>query len=101
MTETKAASRKVVKVWHVTGLQVGIYENCTQTIKVWEDRVTVRSPYVKWIGNTGGYAEAHYRITDPKVVQRLKDLAQAEIDDEADYESEARGIVDSVTGEGW
>ena len=40
MTETKAASRKVVKVWHVTGLKVGIYENCTQTIKVWEDRVT-------------------------------------------------------------
>ena len=101
MTETKAVSRKVVKVWDVTGLQVGIYENCNQVIRLYEDRVCIRSPYVKWIGNTGGYAEAHYRVTDPRVVQELKELAQAEIDDDADYTEQAREIADRSTGEIW
>ena len=101
MTETKAVSRKVVKVWYVTGMQVGIYDNCTQTIRLYEDRVCIKSPYVRWIGNTGGYAEAHYRVTDPKVIDQLKRLAQAEIDDDADYTYQARKIADIATGDYW
>jgi hypothetical protein len=97
MTETKAVSRKVVKVWHVAGLQVGIYDNCTQTIRLYEDRVCIKEPYVKWIGNTGGYAEAHYRVTDPGTVEDLTALAQAELDDSADYTEKAREIADRAT----
>lgn len=93
MTESKAVSRKVVKTWHITGLQVGIYDHCTETIKLWDDRVTVKAPYVKWIGNTGGYAESCYRLDSAVLVGRLKTLAQAETDDDADYTEDVREIV--------
>lgn len=43
--------------------QVGIYDNCTRVARVYADRTVATLPYVKWVGNTGGYAEAKHRIT--------------------------------------
>lgn len=100
MTQTKAASRTVVKTWHKF-LAVGIYDNCSERIRLWEDRITVRYPYVKWIGTTGGYAETHYRITNPAIVAQLQALVQAEIDDDADYTEEATEIAEGAIGLIW
>ena len=43
---------------------VGIYDNCEYIARIYPDRIVVTSPYVKWVGNTGGYAERKERITD-------------------------------------
>ena len=43
--------------------QVGIYGNCTAIVHIYEDRTVAILPKVRWIGNTGGYHEAKYRIT--------------------------------------
>lgn len=42
--------------------QVGIYDNCQDIVRVYEDRTIARLAGVKWIGNTGGYHEYKYRI---------------------------------------
>lgn len=42
--------------------KVGIYDNCTDVVRVYEDRTVARLAGVKWIGNTGGYHEYKYRI---------------------------------------
>lgn len=43
--------------------QVGIYDNCTAIARIYEDRTIATLPEVRWVGNTGGYHEAKYRIT--------------------------------------
>lgn len=62
---------------------VGIYNNCEVSIRVHADRTLVRQPYVKWIGNTGGYAEKNYRITGAaheKMLEAIRKAAADEID---------------------
>lgn len=44
-------------------VDVGIYENCTATARIYEDRTVATLPEVKWHGNTGGYHDGKYRIT--------------------------------------
>ena len=57
-------------------VQVGIYENCEYIARVYADKIIVVSPYVKWVGNTGGYAERKVAIRDVKVVNAvLADLS--------------------------
>ena len=57
-------------------VQVGIYENCEYVARIYKDKIIVVSPYVKWVGNTGGYAEAKEAIRDQKVVDAvLADMA--------------------------
>jgi hypothetical protein len=56
--------------------KVGIYDNCEYVARVYADKIIVISPYVKWVGNTGGYAEAKEAIRDQKIVAAvLKDLS--------------------------
>jgi len=42
---------------------VGIWDNCTATLRVYDDRTVATIPEVRWVGNTGGYHEGKYRIT--------------------------------------
>jgi hypothetical protein len=57
-------------------VKVGIYENCEYVARVYADKITVKSPYVKWTGNTGGYAEKKEVIRNQEVVDAvLADLA--------------------------
>jgi hypothetical protein len=57
-------------------VQVGIYENCDYTARIYKDKIIVVSPYVKWVGNTGGYAERKEAIRNQKVIDSvLADLA--------------------------
>ena len=70
--------------------KVGIWDNCTQVARVYEDRTVATMPYVKWIGNTGGYAEYKVRITGKAhtdIIAALNDAAETTawriIEDEA------------------
>lgn len=57
-------------------VSVGIYDNCEYTARVYADKIIVVSPYVKWVGNSGGYAERKEAIRTPEVVAAvLADLA--------------------------
>lgn len=56
--------------------KVGIYDNCAYTARVYSDKIIVVSPYVKWIGSTGGYAERKVAIRTPATVAAvLADIA--------------------------
>ena len=59
--------------------KVGIYENCRYVARVYADKIILVSPYVKWTGNTGGYAEYKVAIRDQAVVARVI----LDIDDDA------------------
>lgn len=55
--------------------QVGIYE-CEYIARIYREMIVVICPYVKWVGNTGTYAERRYTIRDKNVVSRIiKSLA--------------------------
>lgn len=59
--------------------QVGIYDNCEDIVRVYEDRTIAHMAGVKWVGNTGGYHEYKYRIDG-----RLHDKIVAAAADGAD-----------------
>lgn len=57
-------------------VKVGIYDNCEYVARVYADKIILVSPYVKWVGNTGGYAESKVAIRDQAIVSRvLADIA--------------------------
>ena len=51
-------------------VQVGIY-NSGYIARIYKDKIIVVSPYVKWVGNTGVYAEAKKSIRDQKIVDKI------------------------------
>ncbi len=53
--------------------KVGIYDNCAYIARIYPDRIVATVPFVRWIGNTGGYAENTYRITNPQVLTSVRD----------------------------
>ena len=57
-------------------VSVGIYNNCKYIARVYGDKIIIRSPYIKWVGNTGGYAEAKNVIREPNIIGRItRDLS--------------------------
>lgn len=67
-------------------VQVGIYDS-EYVARIYNDKVIVTIPYVKWVGNTGGYAESKQSIRDQKVVDKIIN----ELSD--DCEDTAWGII--------
>lgn len=57
MTLTKAA-------------QVGIYD-CQFVARIYRTMIVVIHPYVKWVGNSGTYAEYKHTIRDKNVVRNI------------------------------
>lgn len=57
-------------------VSVGIYDSCEYVARVYVDKIIVVSPYVKWVGNSGGYAERKEAIRAPATIAAvLTDLA--------------------------
>jgi hypothetical protein len=76
-------------------VQVGIYENCEYVARVYADKIILVSPYVKWVGNTGGYAESKVALRDPKLVADVRtDLAD-------DAEDSAWGKIGRYVQDGY
>ena len=91
--ETKL-STKLVAEWSGQ-INVGIYDNCEWTIRLYEDRAIVRMPGVKWVGNTGGYHLYRTRETGRKLAGLLA-LAAQEKADETDCTDRALEIVSDI-----
>jgi len=89
-TESKP-STKLVAEWSGQ-INVGIYDNCTWTIRLYEDRAIVRMPGVKWTGNTGGYHLYRTRETGARL-QALLCLARHQSADIEDYAEQALACV--------
>lgn len=65
--------------------QVGIYD-CEFIARVYRDIIVVISPYVKWVGDTGGYAEYKDTIRDEEIVAKvLMSLDDGDDDTAWDY----------------
>ena len=52
-------------------VKVGIYDNCEYIARVYVDKIVTVSPYVKWVGNSGGYAEHKEIIRDQATVDAV------------------------------
>jgi hypothetical protein len=76
-------------------VKVGIYDNCEYVARVYTDKIIVVSPYVKWVGNTGGYAEKKEAIRD----QRVVDIVLADLADDA--EDSAWAHIGEHLGDGY
>ena len=75
--------------------KVGIYDNCEYVARIYADRIVVTSPYIRWAGNTGGYAERKERITDPATLAAVRaDLAD-------DAEDSAWGAIGRALDDEW
>ena len=54
-------------------VSVGIYDNCVQVARIYADKIVCVLPYVKWTGNTGGYAEKREVIRVKSIVDKVID----------------------------
>ena len=52
-------------------VSVGIYENCVETARIYADKIVCIRLYVKWTGNTGGYAEKREVIRVKSIVDKV------------------------------
>lgn len=60
----------------VKDAKVGIYDNCAYVARIYRDKIIVRSPYIKWVGNSGGLDYRREVIRNQKVIDRaLADMA--------------------------
>ena len=91
-TEACKPSTKLIREW-TDEIKVGIYDNCTWSVRIYADRAIVRMPGVKWEGNTGGYHLYRYRALG-RCLRDLLALAQSEIDDDEDYTDSVRETLD-------
>ena len=56
-------------------IHVGLWDS-EYVARVYADKIIIVAPYVKWVGNSGSYAEEKLAIRDKRVVDRvLLDLA--------------------------
>lgn len=87
-------SKVLVKEW--SGYhQVGIWDNCKWSVRLYEDRAVYKDNTIRWVNNSGSLADVHERWTGP-VVDTLKRIAREEIQDEANYTGKVYTIVRDV-----
>jgi len=66
-------------------VQVGIYDNCKDVVRVYEDRTIAHLSGVRWVGNTGGYHVYKRRIdgaAHARILAAAKDEADETVWDE-------------------
>jgi len=57
-------------------VQVGIYENSSYVATVYANKIILTIPYVKWVGNSGNYAERKVALRDHELITKvIADLA--------------------------
>ena len=77
-------------------VKVGIYDT-EYSMQICADRVVVRSPYVRWRGNTGGLAFRRDTIEDKLLLERIT-AAMAEADEDEIY-NEVWALVGGAIGD--
>ena len=91
MSTPASYSRVLVKEWSDYE-QVGIWDCCKWSVRLYEDRAVYKGHTVRWVNNSGSLADVHERWTG-KVIETLKRIAREEIEDEADYTDQVYAIV--------
>lgn len=77
-------NRKLIREWS-DAITVGIYDNSTWRVRMYDDRAVVTMPTVRWTSqSSGGYHEDKYRI-EGVGLERLKDIYANEQADDEDY----------------
>jgi len=57
-------------------VKVGIYENSSYVATVYANKIILTIPYVRWIGNSGNYAERKVALRDHELIAKvIADLA--------------------------
>jgi len=57
-------------------VKVGIYENSSYVATVYANKIILTIPYVRWIGNSGNYAERKVALRDHELITKvIADLA--------------------------
>lgn len=82
-------------------LKVGIWDRCEWYLRLYDDLAVVRTPYVKWVDNSGSLAFEVRQIKPGNTLKKLLNLWEqekagvTEDDDECeiDYDVKARIIV--------
>ena len=104
MTATQSAtieiskpSTKLLQEWTWI-VKVEIYDNCTVTIRLYEDRAILRLPGTKWQGNTGGYHLYRSRLdrsnsSDANTLRDLLKIADEEKQDGEDYTDRVKELL--------
>lgn len=64
-------------------VDVGIYENCDKIAKIYDDKILLTIPEVKWTDNTGSYNETKVSIRDKKVIAAVIKEMEDECEDSA------------------
>lgn len=62
--------------------KVGIYD-CEFVARIYREMIVVIYPYVKWVGNSGTYAERRYTIRDEEIVADVIKSLEDDNEDEA------------------
>jgi len=58
MSTPKSYSRTLVKEW--SGYeQVGIWDNCRWSVRLYEDRAIYKGNAVRWVGQSGSLVDVH------------------------------------------
>jgi hypothetical protein len=96
MTTTKTATPgKLLREW-AGEIDVGIYENCTWSVRLYEDRAVIKMPGVRWTGNTGGYHLYRSRAS----VEQLRELRAVLADEQADGETYDDNLLERMAIKG-
>ena len=85
-TNTKP-SGKLIREWEDT-IEVGIWDNCRTTIRLYADRAIYKAPYVRWRDNSGSLDFEAGRIVGADLAALLK-IQQEEEEDGEDYTGRA------------
>jgi len=64
-------------------VSVGIYDNCMEIARIYTDKIVCIRPYVKWAGNTGGYAEKREVIRVKSIVDKVIEAMEDGCEDSA------------------
>ena len=84
-------SKTLVREW--TGYkQVGIWDDCRWSVRLYEDRAIYKGHTVRWVNNSGSLAEVHERWTG-KILEALMRISREEIEDKADYTDEVYMLI--------
>ena len=74
MSAIKASKALVACIY--SDVAVELYDRCRYVARIYTDRIIVTTPYVKWVGNTGVYAEKKEAIRDRETIAAvLADLS--------------------------
>lgn len=52
-------------------VKVGIYDNCRYSARLFPEKVIVRTPYIRWVRNSGNLAIRLQVITHQGIVNRI------------------------------